>query len=209
MTMLRKLTDRQRRFVREYLVDLNGTRAAIRAGYSRRGAGSRGWTLRQTPAVAAELEAAMAERARVTGITADRVLLEIALLGFANIQDYIVTGEDGAAWLDPAALTREQAAAIAEVRMEEGGKAGGGAVRDTAARGPRRVRVKLADKSRNLELIGRHLGLFPRTAPRVTPKGEDGVEGEGAAAAELELSDVELHQGVLRILARGQMREAG
>ena len=200
MTTLRKLTDRQRRFVREYLVDLNGTQAAIRAGYSRRGAGSRGWTLRQTPAVAAELEAAMAERARVVGITAERVLFEVALLGFANIQDYIdASGGDGAAWLDPSALTRDQAAAIAELRVEEGGKAGGAA---------RRVRIKLADKSRNLALLCRHLGLFPRAAQRPRDPGEGAKDAAAAGDEGCELTDVERHQEILRILAGARIRGA-
>ncbi len=189
----RKLTDRQGRFVREYLVDLNATRAAVRAGYSRAGAGSRGWTLRQIPAVAAEIDAGLAERARVAEITAERVLSEVALLGFANIKDYFEAGEDGTAGLDLSRLTRDQAAAIAAVQVDEGGKAGGGA---------RRVKIKLADKSRNLELIGRHLGMFARTAPRESAKGE-AAAGGGAARPVRQLSDAEFAQNVWGILTRG------
>lgn len=121
MTNQRRLTDRQEQFVREYMVDLNATRAAVRAGYSSRGAGTRGWVLRQNPAVAARLRAAMDERARVNGITADRVLFEISLLGFANIMGYVETREDGLAHVDLSRLTREQGAAIAAVELGEGG----------------------------------------------------------------------------------------
>ena len=194
MTNIRKLTDRQGRFVREYLVDLNATRAAVRAGYSRAGAGTRGWTLRQIPAVAAAIDAAMAERARLVGITAERVLFEVALLGFANIMDNFETRDGGAACVDLSRLTRNQAAAITAVQVDEGGAAG---------RGPRKVKIKLADKSCNFELISRHLGMFPRQPAREKEKGE------GAKGGKVKLSDIELTQKVGSILARGRKDGAG
>ena len=188
----RNLTDRQGLFAREYLVDLNATQAAIRAGYARDSASRRGWALRRHPRVAEQIDAALADRAEAVEITAERVLLELALLGFANIKDYFETGADGAAWLAPSALTREQAAAITEVQVDEGGAAGGGA---------RRVKIKLADKSRNLELIGKHLGMFARTASREKAKDEE------ATGRDVKMSDTELAQRILTILVRG--RKAG
>ncbi|MEN8196703.1 MAG: terminase small subunit [Pseudomonadota bacterium] len=195
----RKLTDRQGLFVREYLVDLNATQAAIRAGYARGSASRRGWALRRHPRVAAQINAALDDRARLVGITAERVLYEIALLGFANIKDYFEANEDGTAGLDPSALTREQAAAITEIQVED---PGAGAVGQGGRRGARRVKIKLADKSRNLELIGRHLGIFTRAPAREAAKG-GAVQGDGVRGGAGKLSDIELAQRVCSILARG------
>ena len=189
----RKLTDRQALFAREYLVDLNATQAAVRAGYAPASASRRGWALRRHPGVAEQIDAALADRARLVDITAERVLSELARLGFANIKDYFETGADGTACLDPSRLTREQAAAITEVQVEQGGSVGGGA---------RRVKIKLADKSRNLELIGRHVGMFPR------PPASDRPTGEGETGAVPELSDTERVQEILRLLASGRKEGA-
>ena len=216
----RKPTDRQALFVREYLVDLNATQAAIRAGYAPGSAGQRGWALRRHPGVAGRIEAAMADRAEAVGITAERVLCELARLGFANIQDFLRSGDDGAGWLDPARLTREQAAAITAIEMVEGAVGPGAAGQGEAgqgARGARRVKVKLADKSRNLELIGRHLGIFPRLPARERPQAERAEEKAGNAERESlpAFSDDELVQKVLSIYLRDekaaakQAREAG
>ena len=213
----RHLTGRQARFAREYPVDLNATRAAIRAGYSRRSASQRGWELRRHPGVAARIDAALAESELVAGVTPERVLYELALLGFYDIRDYLAPGEDGAAggdggaaaavgagaggaiWVDPLALTRDQAAAITEIQIEPG-------------RADGKVKIKLADKSRSLELIGRYLGLFPRAPSRKTAKkdGAAGAAGEGRdavaagdgtdAGATAELSDEDRAQEILRLL---------
>ena len=91
----RKISDRQKLFVREYMVDLNATQAAIRAGYSRRSASQRGWALRRHPTVAARIEVAMADRDEAAKITPERVLCELARLSFANIQDYLQPGGAG------------------------------------------------------------------------------------------------------------------
>ena len=201
----RKLTDRQRLFAREYLVDLNATRAAIRAGYSRRSASQRGWALRRHPGIAARIDAALEDRARLDGITPERVLYELALMGFYNIRDYLVeggeggagaVGADGAIWVDPARLTRAQAAAITELQIVSGPGAGPMAGK---------VRINLADKSRNLELIGRHLGLFPRASGggKAVAGADAGKDAAKDARPVRKLSDTELAQRILAILARG------
>lgn len=78
------LTPKQQRFVDEYLVDLNATQAAIRSGYSRRSAAEQGHDLLRKPQVAAAVQAGQAARAERTGITADRVLTELARIAFAD-----------------------------------------------------------------------------------------------------------------------------
>lgn len=189
MPQRRELNDRERMFVREFLVDLNASQAALRAGYSPRTAHRNAHRIRHRPRVKAAIEAAMAERAAKLEITAERVLRELALMGFANLRDYVTPAPDGTARLDLSALSRDQAAAIRELTVEEV-TTGQGA----AARTARKVKVRLADKKASLELVGKHLGLFGR-------KAGEGQEGETSAYAEL--SDLEFAQRILSLAVGG------
>ena len=101
------LTDRERIFVREYLIDTNATQAGIRAGYAPNSIGRNIHRVRRRPRVRAALDAAMAERERELKIDAGQVLNEIALLGFANLMDYIRPNEDGTVDVDLSRLTRD------------------------------------------------------------------------------------------------------
>lgn len=71
------LTRKQQQFVDEYLIDLNATQAAIRAGYSKKTAGAIGAENLEKPEIAEAIQAAMDERAERTEITADYVLATI------------------------------------------------------------------------------------------------------------------------------------
>jgi phage terminase small subunit len=149
------MTPKKEAFVREYLVDLNATQAAIRAGYSVRTANEQAARLLANVSVRAAVDEAMAERAERTEITADKVLRELALIGFANMADYMSAGPDGDPFLDFSGLTRDQAAALAEVTVEDFKDGRGEDARDV-----RRIKFKLADKKGALVDIGRHLGMF-------------------------------------------------
>jgi len=144
---IKQLTPRNHRFLDEYLVDLNGTQAAIRAGYKPGEARNRAVRLLRDPSVSAALKRAMAQRAARTRITADRVLKEYARIAFADIREVADWGSEGINVREPAALTDDAAAAIAEI---SDGKKGG------------RARLKLHDKKHALDAIARHLGLFER-----------------------------------------------
>jgi phage terminase small subunit len=84
------LTPKQQLFVREYLVDLNGKQAAIRAGYSPRVAEVQASENLRIPKVQSALAEAMAARAQRVEVTADAVLREIALLSHSNIEHYTI-----------------------------------------------------------------------------------------------------------------------
>ena len=136
------LTDQQRRFVEEYLVDCNATLAAGRAGYSARSARQAGARLRALPHVRRALEAAMAARSDRLGVSQDRVVLELARLAFADMRDFASWG-DGCVRLRPSEeLTEDQAACVSEI-VETPGKG---------------VRVKLFGKQPALAALARHLG---------------------------------------------------
>lgn len=86
--MPRKLTEKQKRFCDEYLIDLNATQAAIRAGYSEKTAEQMGYQLLQKTSVQEHLQKRLSDRSERTAITQDRVLNELAKVGFAKAADY-------------------------------------------------------------------------------------------------------------------------
>lgn len=149
------LTPKQERFVAEYLIDLNATQAAIRAGYSIKTADQQAHQLLKKTSVAKAIEAAQAARAARTEITQDMVLRELAKLGFANMQDYMSITKDGEPFADLSKLNRDQAAAITEFTVEDFTEGRGDDARDV-----RRVKFKLADKRAALVDIGKHIGMF-------------------------------------------------
>ena len=167
-TRHKKLTPKQEMFCREYLVDLNATQAAIRAGYSVRTAYSQGQRLLKNVEIQAHIVELQEVRSKRTEITADAVLKELARLGFANMNDYVRVNHAGDLVHDFSKLDRDQAAAIVEVTTEtyiEG--------RGKDAETVKKVRFKLGDKKGPLELIGRHLGMFPNRTEITGPDGKD------------------------------------
>lgn len=142
--MAAKLTPKQKRFVDEYLIDLNATQAAIRAGYSPKTANEQAAQLLAKLSIQNYLHKRQSERVRRTEITQDRVLQELAAVGFARGTDYAEIAPDGTVRLIPTEqLSGQQRAAVLGIRETRDG-----------------VEIKLADKVRALELLGKHLGLF-------------------------------------------------
>lgn len=148
------LNDKQQRFVGEYLVDLNATQAAIRAGYSQKTAHSQGPRLLENVEVKAALDKARKALSERTEITQDQVLREYAKLGFADIRKAVAWGSvpeinaDGER-IYPVELKASEdmdddtAAAVAEVSLTAQG-----------------VKIKMYDKKAALDSIARHLGMF-------------------------------------------------
>lgn len=150
------------RFVEEYLIDLNGTQAAIRAGYSERTAQEQSSRLLSNVMVAKAIAEAQESRAKRTEITQDRVIRELAKIGFADIRKAVrwanelklanpLSEEEGAqevlvstVLLVPSdEIDDDTAAAIAEI--------------SNTAQG---VKIKLYDKKAALVDLGKHLGMF-------------------------------------------------
>jgi phage terminase small subunit len=158
------MTPKQERFVEEYLVDLNATQAAIRAGYSADTARQIASENLSKPAIADAIAERRAALSEATALTAERVLRELSLIGFANMQDYMRVGPDGDPYLNFSGLSRDQAAALVEVTVEDFKEGRGEAARDV-----RRVKFKLADKRAALVDLGKHLKLF---SDRIEHTGE-------------------------------------
>ncbi|MDB5432034.1 MAG: hypothetical protein JWP35_3150 [Caulobacter sp.] len=142
---LKPMSARERLFVDEYLIDLNGTLAAGRAGYHL--PGGTAFRLLRRPHVAAAIQAAMAARGARTGVTADRVVAELAAVAFTRLDQVMDWGErDGESYVEarPAShLGPSAAAAIADIKLIGGS-----------------VRVRLHDKIEALSLLARHMGML-------------------------------------------------
>lgn len=145
----------QAAFIAEYLVDLNATQAAIRAGYSARTAHAAGNRLLKEPEIAAAIAEAMAKRSEKTGITAERVLEEFAKIGFADIRQ--IFSPAGGLRL-PSELEDDAAASIASIEVVVRPS---GEVDEDGNRQVEHVhKIKTWDKVAALTQIGRHLGMF-------------------------------------------------
>lgn len=141
------LTPKQQLFVEEYLIDLNATQAAIRAGYSPNNADKIGSELLGKTRVSEAIKIAMAERSRRTGINQDRILAELAKIALVNPARVVNFDE---ATIREDALP-EDLAAVASVEVKRfPTKDGEGIERE----------VKFHDKNKALDLAGRHLGMF-------------------------------------------------
>ena len=146
---MRGLTPKQAAFVGEYLKDLNATQAAIRAGYSERTASRIGPELLGKTCVQEAIASALAARTQRTQIDADHVLRRLAEQDAADLADII--DDDGTVkpisqW--PAVWRRGLVAGIEVVTVGNAEK-GLGEI----------TKLKLADRMKNLELLGRHTAV--------------------------------------------------
>ena len=140
------LTAKQKMFVAEYLVDLNATQAAIRAGYSEKTADRIGPELLGKTCVDKAIQEAMTERSKRTNITADKVLNEIAAIAFDDISNYLdfftdAEGNVRTRIKDSKTINTKN---IAEVSCGKDGT----------------FRFKLYCKDNALSMLGKHLKLF-------------------------------------------------
>ncbi len=160
-----KLTKKQKKFCDEYLIDLNATQAAIRAGYSEKTARFIGAENLTKPNIQEYIQQRMNEREKRTEITQDMVLRELAKIAFLNGSDFakVVTKprkkmvwndeiqeyeekeveEQFVEIIDTDLLPDDKKAAIVSIKETKHG-----------------IVVETCDKLKALELIGRHLGMF-------------------------------------------------
>ena len=146
MAKTAKLTEKQQRFVEEYLIDLNATQSAIRAGYSAKTADQQGSRMLANVKVQQAISVAMAERSKRTGINQDRVVLELARIAFVKMTDLVDSHgriKDNA--------TDDDLACIGSVKYKQSESETGSSVERE---------VKISPKLKALELLGKHLGMW-------------------------------------------------
>jgi phage terminase small subunit len=147
------LTDKQKRFCDEYLIDLNATQAAIRAGYSKKTAYAIGEENLRKPEIVAEIQVCMKRLSERTEISQEKVLNELAKIGFFDIRKLLDTQGNPIPLHE---LDDHTAAAIAGLDILE----------EYDGTGKDRIFVgyvkkyKIADKRAALVDIGKHIGMF-------------------------------------------------
>ena len=142
----RQLSEQRQRFVDEYLIDLNGTQAAIRAGYSVKTAQEQASRLLSNVMVQQAIAKRMAERSKRTGINQDRVVLELAKIAFVKMTD--IVDDHGRI---KGTATDDDLACIESIKYKESDNEFGGSVERE---------VKIGSKLKALELLGKHLGMW-------------------------------------------------
>jgi phage terminase small subunit len=145
------LTDQQRSFIAHYLITLSAKKSAIAAGYNPKTAESQGCQLLKHPKVKKELRKIMARRAKRLDLKADNVLREIARIAFSDIRAVMSFGPDGVKITDSEKIHSDAAASIQSVEEN---------CHTTQRTSSRKLKVKLHDKLKALDLAGRHLGLW-------------------------------------------------
>lgn len=138
------LTEKQKRFCDEYLIDLNATQAAIRAGYSEETARAIGSQNLTKVNIAEYIEKQLKKREQRTELTQDFVIRELLNIAGASGTDFAWVDDIGLARIIPTSQVDEsKRSAIASIKAGANG-----------------TEVKTYDKIRALELLGKHLGMF-------------------------------------------------
>ena len=149
------LSPKQQRFVEEYLIDLNATQAAIRAGYSPKTANHNVGRLMVNDGIRDAIALRQVALADANAVTPARVIEELAHVGFANMTTYMRWGPDGVRLTDSDTLTPAQCRVVAEVS-------------ETTTKDGGTIRLKLHNKLTALEKLGERLGLWKTAQGEIT-----------------------------------------
>lgn len=169
-----RLSDKQRRFIQEYLIDLNATAAAKRAGYSAKTAEAIGYENLRKPQIAEEIRKRQEKLQSKLEITQETVLRELAAVAFANGTDFAAINRDGSVSLTPTSeLSEQKKKAVASIKEGQYG-----------------TEIKLYDKVRALELLGRHLGVFDAKSGSALPVAENNLLEAIMGAGEIDTDDL-------------------
>ncbi|HEY1505624.1 MAG TPA: terminase small subunit [Stellaceae bacterium] len=147
------LRERHRRFVLEYVIDLNGSAAAVRAGYARGKAGGRASELLRRPEVQLAIREEMKERDKRLRLTSERIIREAMCIAFADPARIAHWGPDGVTLADSDDLAPDDRAAVKWISV--GGR-----------KGARAQRFEMHDKLAALEFLARMTGLLTRAPGR-------------------------------------------
>ncbi|ANS05729.1 terminase small subunit [uncultured Mediterranean phage] len=158
------LTPKQALFVREYPRDFNASQAALRAGYSPRTAAAIGHENLRKPNIRAALGKITERRLEKVDVTVERIVDELALLGFSDFGDYAeFVGKDGRTLVIRSLEDLPPGASRAIQSMES----------FTDKDGEPRIKLRLYDKRGALEILAKHLGMV---VDRMHHTGKVGVE---------------------------------
>lgn len=183
---------RHERFAQELAKGKGSTEAYVAAGYGESPAAA----TRLSKKVKKRVEELLSGAAKRAEITIEKIANELALLGFANIEDYLTINDDGDPRVNLAKMTRAQAAAVQEVTIQTREEKGGEGRADAEVKS---VRFKLSDKRAALVDLGKHLGMFKE---RIEHTGKDGGPIET-----VDLSPTEAARRIAFTLARARQEK--
>jgi phage terminase small subunit len=149
-----RLTPMQHLFIEAYLVSKSITKAAIAAGCKERSAHAVGWKWFNTAAIRAEIDRRMAALFDRYAITSERIIRELALIGFGNIDDFMAVQDDGSLAVDFGTATREQMASLKSIEIDE-------RTIDGAAAGVRKIKISMSDKRQALMDLAKLARMLP------------------------------------------------
>ena len=153
---------------------MNAPPAASRAGYSKKTAYSIGVSNLKKPEIQAAIQKRQKSAAEKLEITRERVLKELASIGFAKATDFLTIQSGRVLIKDSDDVAADKLAALASVKEGMYG-----------------VEVKLADKARALEMLGKYLGLFDGTNPEGDTQKNNLFEAiAGAAEGGIDLNEI-------------------
>jgi phage terminase small subunit len=162
----RRLSEKEKLFIAEYLVDLNASQAAIRAGYSPKSVGKMAYLLLKRPRVTNAIAEAQAKRLKAIDVSAEKVLRELAALALSNVLDFMRLGRDGEPIVDFSGVEREKAAALSAVTVEDFLEG-----RGRNKRTIRRVKFRTHGKLGALDRLAKHYGLLRERVSHENPDG--------------------------------------
>jgi phage terminase small subunit len=141
------LTGKRARFVDEYLIDLNATQAAVRAGYSEKTAYSQGQRLLKDVELQAQLQKRMKDREQRTEINADYVLKRLVEIDQLDVVDILDNAGNFKPVLEWPKVWRQTLSGmdVQEIMM--------GDIESVIRK------IKWPDKLKNLELLGKHVNV--------------------------------------------------
>lgn len=154
------VAERRSLFVREYLIDRNGTKAAIRAGFAPKSAHVTASRLLKDPKIAAEIEAVTAKVFGRLEVTKERLTRELAKIAFSDVRDYLTWGPDEKAVIDPqtGAVVGKTSGVSLKPSSEIKDDAAG--VISEISETQTGLKVKLHDKPTAIKMLGQELGMF-------------------------------------------------
>lgn len=148
---------RRERFAQAIAVGIPYTKAYVQAGY--KPSDKAAWRCRSRADVSGRVDEIIGAAAAKNDVTVERIVAELAKIGFASAGDFFTWGPKGVKVIDSDKLTDEQRAVVSEVQ-------------ETITEGGRSIRVKLSDKQAALEKLGRYLGMFREKVELSGPNGK-------------------------------------
>lgn len=157
-----ELTKKQKCFCKEYIIDFNGTRSAIRSGYSSKTAMEQASRLLRNVKVQQEIKRLSSEVGERNDIEIDEIVKGLKAIAFSDITDYIIIEKDKIELKDLTKLSKEKLWAVDYIHQTKGGG----------------FKIKMCNKITALELLAKYKGMF-------TEKYQ--VQNSGAITTILEL----------------------